>query len=206
MKNENNMTDTDRRGYFRIDDVTLLHHKVIEGEDSEDNGQSDSLLLEKLTLKARFDTISRELQPLQRIISADSPNTAQYLSALEKKLDILAEYLIDTEMSDIGVRPQEVNIGAGGVAFISSSPLMSGALIELRIVLLPENIGIFTHARVVSCLPVSENDTNAYKVAVKFEHMDDEVRDLICRHVLTVERASISNSQHAQQSVQDDPE
>jgi hypothetical protein len=206
MKKENNMNDTERREYFRIDDVTLLHHKVIEGEENEDSGESDSLLLEKLTLKARFDTISRELQPLLHIISADSPNIAQYLSALEKKLDILAEYLIDSEMSNIGVSPREVNIGAGGVAFFSSSPVMTGALIELRIVLLPENIGIFTLARVVSCLPVSENDTNYYKIAVKFEYMNDEVRDLICRHVLTAERASISNRQHAQESVQDDIE
>jgi hypothetical protein len=187
-----NRNEAERRGYFRIDDVTLLHHKAIDG----DGGFDEKLLLEKLTLKAKFDTLSRELQPLRHIIGSSNPNVAKYLSALEKKLDVLAEFLIDTEMSDMDIRPQEVNIGAGGVAFLSSSPASPGSLLELRIVLLPENTGIFSYARVVSCSPVSESGSKDYKIAVMFEQMDDEVRDLICRHVLAVERETINNRQH----------
>jgi PilZ domain len=184
---------TERRGYFRIDDVALLHFKMIDGDGKNDVVQSDSLMLNKLTLKAKFDTISRRLHPFREIISASSPDIAQYLSALEKQLDILAEYLIDTEMSDMEISPQEVNIGAGGVAFLSSNPVPSRSLLELRIVLLPENTGIFCYARVVSCALVSEDGLNGYKIAVKFEHMEDEVRDSICSHVLAVERESINS-------------
>jgi hypothetical protein len=186
----------ERRGYFRIDDVALLHYRLIDGGE-EDSGQSGKLLLEKLTLKAKFDTVSRELQPLHHLISTSSPKIAHYLSALDKKLDILAEYLINTEMGAMGISPQAVNIGAGGVAFLSSSPIMSGALLEFWIVLLPENIGIFSYARVVSCTRTSEKDITGYKIAVTFENMDEEVRDLICRHVLTVEREAISNKKNA---------
>ena len=188
-----NGNETERRGYFRIDDVLLLHYKVVESEVCEKNFQSDKLLLEKLTLKARFDTISRELQPLQRIISANDSNVGQYFSALVKKLDILAEYLIDTEMADIGISPQNVNIGAGGLAFVSSNPILSGTLLELRIVLLPENTGIFSYARVITCKGLSEGEITGFKIAVLFENMDDDVRDLIYRHVLAVEREAISN-------------
>jgi hypothetical protein len=193
-----NSNDIDKRGYFRIDDVLLLHYRLIDDEECEFNSQSDMLLLEKLTLKARFDTISRELHPVLRIISASDPNIVKYFSALEKKLDILADYIIDAEMGDIGISPQKVNIGAGGVAFQSSSPIMSGALLELRIVLLPEHAGIFSYARVVSCTPVSKNDFTGYKIAVMFERMDDEVRDLICRHVLAVEREAISSKRNVE--------
>lgn len=199
MAQEKNSDMIERRSYFRIDDVTLLHHRVIEGDDAENSVRSDKYLLDKLTLKAKFDAISRELQPLQRIIGTSNPSIANYLAAMDKKLDILAEYIIDAEMSDIGISPQETNIGAGGMSFLSESPVMTGALLEMRIVLLPENTGIFSYARVVSCTRIRENNdsANGYKIAVEFEHMDDEVRDIICRHVLTVERESISNKLRA---------
>ena len=87
-----------------------------------------------------------------------------------------------------------MNIGAGGLAFYTSTPLMSGTLIELRLVLLPENTGVSSYARVVCCTRAAESEGNGYRIAVEYENMDEEMRDIICRHVLTVERESIRKS------------
>ncbi|MGB5520035.1 MAG: PilZ domain-containing protein [Gammaproteobacteria bacterium] len=188
---------TERRNYFRIDDFVILHYRIISDEElGKDQHAEDRLMIDKLTLKARFDSISRELQPLFRVIQAASPEIAQYLSSIDKKLNILSEYYVDNAMGDMDMSPQKVNIGAGGLCFLSPSPLMSGTILEMRVVLLPEHYGLFTYARVVSCVRNSDDTdrSNPYKISVQYIHMSDEVRDTITRHVLTRERQSIGEA------------
>ena len=195
MKHEQAKKDIERRNFFRIDDVAILHYRIIS--DEEQGGvhhEEDQLLIDKLTLKARFDSISRELQPLLRVIEAGSPDIAQYLSSIDKKLNLLSEYYVATAMGDMDMEPQKINLGAGGISFISSSPMMTGSMLELRLVLLPEHYGVFTHAKVISCVRNGDNvpDNHCYKISVEFKRMSDDVRDTITRHVLNKEQQSIS--------------
>ena len=197
MKHVQAKKDTERRSYFRIDDIAILHYRTVTDEEiSSGRHDDDQLLIDKLTLKARFDCISRELLPLFRVIEAGSPEIAQYLSSIDRKLNLLSEYYVDMAMGDMDTSPQKVNLGAGGVSFISSSPMMSGSMLELRIVLLPEHYGVFTYAKVVNCVRISEDagEKNYYKISVEYERMSDEVRDIITRHVLNKEQQSISKA------------
>ena len=194
MKHVQAKKEIERRSFFRIDDTAILYYRIIS-EEEYDSGQHDDdlLLVDKLTLKARFDSISREMQPLFRVIQAGSPDIAQYLSSLDKKLNLLSEYYVEMAMGDMEMTPRKINLGAGGLAFMSQSPIMSGAVMELRIVLLPEHYGIFSYAKVVSCMRNTDEmtNTNSYKISVEFQNMSDDVRDIITRHVLGKEQASI---------------
>lgn len=195
MKHVQVKKSVEKRSYFRVDDIAILHYRVIsEQNHGEDKSYDDQLLIDKLTLKARFDHIAREMQPLYRVIEAGSPEIAQYLSAIDKKLNLLSEYYVEIAMSDMDIAPQKVNLGAGGLSFISASPIMSGAKLELRLVLLPEHTGIFSYARVVACVRNSDGvaETGHYRISIEFEHMNDDVRDIISRHVLAREQQSIS--------------
>jgi c-di-GMP-binding flagellar brake protein YcgR len=189
--------DMERRNFFRIDDIALLCYRPVA---KEEVGQSmngdDQLTIDKLSLKARFDSISRELQPLFRVIEAGSPEIAQYLSSLDRKLNLLSEYYVEVAMGDMDMRPQKINLGAGGLSFISSSPIMAGSLLELRMVLLPENYGVYTYARVVNCVRCSDitPENTGYKISVEYERMSDEVRDIITRHVLNKEQLALSKN------------
>lgn len=195
MKHVQAKKEIERRSFFRIDDTAILYYRIISEEEYESGQHDDDLLLvDKLTLKARFDSISREMQPLFRVIQAGSPDIAQFLSSLDKKLNLLSEYYVEMAMGDMEMTPQKINLGAGGLAFMSPSPIMSGSIMELRIVLLPEHYGIFSYAKVVSCVRNTDEMTNinSYKISVEFENMSDDVRDIITRHVLGKEQASIS--------------
>jgi len=197
MKHDQVKKEVEKRNYFRIDDIAILHYRVVSKDSrDEDKNHEDQLLIDKLTLKARFDCITREMQPLYRVVEAGSPEIAQYLSALDKKLNLLSEYYVEIAMSDMDMTPQKVNLGAGGLSFISASPIMSGSTLELRLVLLPEHTGIFSYARVVACLRNSDGAKEAghYRVSVEFERMNDDVRDIISRHVLAREQESISKA------------
>ena len=197
MKHRQAKKEIERRSYFRIDDTAIVHYRVIPEEDHAFGGHEDHrITADKLTLKARFDTISREMQPLFRVLQAGNPELARYLSSLDKKINLLGEYYVELLLGDLDMTPQKINLGAGGIAFTAPTPVMVGSALELRIVLLPEHAGIFSFARVVSCVRNTDemDKAGAYKISVEFENMSDDVRDVITRHVLGKEQASIIKS------------
>ena len=184
---------SDRRNYFRIEDVSILYHRVLSGEEAVEDDNLGELSIEKLTLKARFESLSREMSPLSTALQESSPKLAQYLSAIDKKLNMLSEVIMDCAVDELDEKPQKVNISAGGLSFNSAEEVAPGSILELRVVLLPTNIGVYSHARVVLCSK-NPDEEDSYKVAVEFIHMNDEFRDLISRHVLSREQAAIVSS------------
>ena len=184
---------SDRRNFFRIDDVSILYYRVLSDDDAKDQGCADAkelFSINKLTLKARFDSLTRETSPLSRSIENYRPQLAQYLAIMDKKLNMLSEVLMNSAIEELNEEPQRVNISAGGLSFITPEPIKPDSTLELRVVLLPSNVGIYSQAKVVFC----EKETvpaNSYKVAVEFLDMDEQSRDQISRHVLGREQAAL---------------
>jgi len=189
--------DENRRRYFRIDDDVYLYFRVVSKEDVVDiEHQHEDKLISRLTLKARFECLSREMQPLHhRVIDSCSPEIARYLAAVDKKLNMLSEYFIDSELNDMEMKLQPVNIGAGGISFLSKQPVELGSMVELRLILMPENTGIFSYAKVVACERAKDKKIEdiSFTLALEFENMSDEIRNLVSRHIISKERESISH-------------
>lgn len=185
----------EKRNFFRIDDICLIKYRLVDPsrEDGEDSSYRQRV--EKLTLRARLESMSREMHPVHKMIAAKNSKIASYLTMLDKKIDMLSEYLINTELDDEHGEPQPVNIGAGGISFMSASPIMVGGLVELEMVLFPGKHVIFSRANVVSCIKQEVDDANRYRVAVEFVGMLDDVRDLITRHVIKKEIDSVMSGQ-----------
>ena len=183
----------DRRKFFRIDDEAVLTYKKVSWKDVLASQQSEaSFSVDKFAAKAHLDRLSRELQPLYKVIKASNSNIAEYLLTLDKKISLLSEYLIELD-DEADIEPCEVNIGGGGLLFVSDKPVVAGAMLELKMKLLPNETYIYSFAKVISCTKIDEGaDNENYKIAVEFEFMDDDVRDLITRHVLHKERALIN--------------
>jgi len=191
MKQADVLSDTEKRGYFRIDDVAVLQYRQVSEQDAlSSNVITEKDPFSKLTMMSHFDSMTRELQTMSKVISKSSSNIANCLEMLDKKVNMIGEYLVSKEMANMEVEPQCVNIGAGGAAFSSPGAIITGAMLELRMILLPEFVGIFSYARVISCaVQESEPDeSRCYKISIEFVNMEDDVRDLITRHVLHKER------------------
>ena len=194
MKNINKASGNDKRKYFRVDDIAILSYRAVSWAEVRSAQKQDSgLPIHKLTFKANLERLSRELQPLYKIIKSSNSNIAMYLATLDKKIDLLSERLIGDDETENDIEPQQINIGAGGLSFISDKPLVAGAMLEIQMKLLPENLVIFSYARIISCKSLEAGaEQQDYKIAVEFEFMDDDVRDLITRHVLGKERAYLN--------------
>lgn len=186
----------DRRKFFRIDDKAVLTYKVVSWADVRSlQKPATSLSVDKFSAKAHLDRLSRELQPLYNVIKSSNSNVAEYLLTLDKKISILSEYLIEDDSFGNDVEPRRVNISAGGLSFVSDRPVAKNAMLELKIKLLPKELYIYSYAKVIFCTRLEEDEESQdYKIAVEFEFMDDDVRDLITRHVLLKEQTLINKA------------
>lgn len=194
----------DKRKYFRVDDMAFLSYRVVSWAEVRDKQKPKvSKQAAKLTCRANLDRLSRELQPLYNVIKLSNSNVANYLNMLDKKLTLLSDCLLEDEEFEVSVEPQEINISGGGLLFASEKPLAVGSMLELTMRLMPEDVIIYSYAKIITCTDIGTDgeessvlDNNVkqlkHKIGVEFEFMDDDVRDIITRHVLIREQSLIN--------------
>ncbi|MCL4490653.1 MAG: PilZ domain-containing protein [Nitrospirae bacterium] len=80
---------------------------------------------------------------------------------------------------------KKVDISGSGIAFATVERYAAGDLVEMSMVLERVHDGVLVvHGEVVRSQPAG----GMYKVAVRFVHLDDRIRDLIIRFVFARER------------------
>ena len=189
-----NRPDKADRKYFRIDDIVFMSYKLVSWNEARLLDKPGSNLpVNKPIYKAKMDRLSRELQPLYKVISTSNSSILQCLETLDKKISILSDYLLEEDESvEQDIQPQKVNIGGGGLLFKSEKTILTDSMLELRMKLVPENASIFTYAKVISCIQDKTSEQKSYKIALEYVFMDDDVRNLITRHVLSREQALLN--------------
>lgn len=177
--------NSERRNYFRVDDEVILQYRqVLEDAARASSRSEEGAPADGFNLGSRFAALSQGLIPLMRTIKSESATTARYLAAIDKKLDILAQVLLKQELAEADNLIRKVNLGAGGIAFISKNLLETGSFLELRMILLPEMIGLTIFGQVVvSGLCESDSPGLQYRTAVEFVELHESDRDLIVSHV-----------------------
>jgi len=110
---------------------------------------------------------------------------AQWIKIINAKLDYLINLWSFKEEGFSSLPITEVNISGGGMSFIYDLPYNKGDILELKTVLeAPSPVALFLYGEVVKCEPVN----NAYRVAVKFVNIEEDIRDYIVRFVFHRQR------------------
>jgi hypothetical protein len=176
---------SERRTFFRVDDsVNLSYHQVSEKELEDRMDRVEMELEANFTVMSSIASINQNMAGIMHRIEGEEPDIAEYLKAINSKIDILGRALLSNE-NDLMEKPaQPVNLSASGMAFYSSEPLEKGALLELRLLLMPSFTGIITFGEVVGCDSVDDADGYSYFIRLNFIHMRDNDRDLLIRHVI----------------------
>jgi hypothetical protein len=177
----------ERRGFFRIEDEVTLHvRKVGESERNDVDGlrvtQKDNLLLAN-----ELEKMKAESRVYLRHVEKETPEIARYFSHLEMKIDLIARVLILGSDDLIQKRTQMVNISGSGMAFKSEEAYDLGDNVDVTFVLQPSYMMINTFAKVVAC----RQQGVVYRVAIEFEKLSDDDRDLLIRHVVKKQMVDI---------------
>ncbi len=199
------LDNDDRRDFFRIDDnVVLTYRQVPQDQLPKALKTLGENLCDAFTLAATFDGLTQQNRALHQRVYLESAAVAQYLDALERKLDMLARVLMLREMGVDEKQTRRVNLSAGGMEFHTGDPLSPGAILEMKFVVFPSRIGILAGGEVIRCDADPEyDDTHPYKVAVKFRHLRESDRQLLIKHVLG-KQASQLRREHGHAAADDD--
>jgi c-di-GMP-binding flagellar brake protein YcgR len=188
MSDENNQSPSDeRRGYFRIDDVVKLSYRPVTKAALPE-------LIEQLmtgagtnfTVMSSFTSMSQQMVVQLRRIEGTAPDTAACIKILDQKLNILGQAFLQQEEDISNKDSIAVNISAGGVAFNSAESYKLGTVLEVKLLLLPDMIGMMIYGEVIDCSKNRETDhaDKPYCLQVSFTNIREADRDIVIRHVL----------------------
>ena len=172
------LDEEDRREYYRIEDTIALEIRPLSA--TEATGQE--VLQDASPL---FNVLSElhlsefESQHLLRQISERDRNLAAFLKSQNKRIDLLSQVVAITVLGQIG-EPQPVILSEGGIDFQHPTPIATGAHLSVKLVLMPQALGLLLRARVTHC----DRKGDSYAVGTEFEHPTDAQRQLLARYIL----------------------
>jgi hypothetical protein len=181
--------DDERRRFFRIEDSVHMSLRAVRREELDQSlqGLEGGGASGSFSLMTRLNMVNQQVSASLRRIESRDPDVADYLKALDRKLDILAKAFLAEEV-DITDKPaRAVNLSAGGMAVHSRDSFEADTVVEIKMLLLPSYSGVLTYGTVVDCRPLQGDDYDAdypYLLRIDFSFMRDADRDALIRHVL----------------------
>ncbi|MHC8315174.1 PilZ domain-containing protein [Pseudomonas sp. LB3P31] len=172
------LDEEDRREYYRIDDTIALEIRPLSA--AEAAGQEvlqDASPLFNLLSELHLSEF--ESQHLLRQISERDRNLAAFLKSQNKRIDLLSQVIAITVLGQIG-EPQPVIISEGGIDFQHPTPIAAEARLSIKLVLMPQALGLLLRARVTHC----DAKGDGYDIGTEFEHPTDAQRQLLARYIL----------------------
>lgn len=170
--------ENERRKYYRIEDSIALDFALLT-EDQLSSGEAlknDSALF---NLLSDLHQVEFEAQHILRLITERDRNLANYLKVINKRIDLLGQAMTQNLLPNIG-QAQTVSLSEGGINFRHSQAIEKGCVLALKIVLLPQPLGLMLRARVVHCQAL---DQGGYEIGTEFEELSDAQRQLLARHI-----------------------
>lgn len=166
----------ERREYYRIEDRVAL--EIIPA------GQGDAAAQGSLAplfgLLGELHQLDFEAQHLLRQIAENNRTLANYLKVQNRRIELLGQALAQDLLKDLGPsRP--VILSEGGISFAHDQALAENMPLTLKLVLLPQGLGLLLEARVTRCQP---QEDGRYEISLEFEALTDAQRQLLARHIL----------------------
>ncbi|MBV4457570.1 PilZ domain-containing protein [Pseudomonas sp. COR58] len=172
------LDEEDRREYYRIEDMIALEIRPLSAPEAagEEVLQDASPLF---NLLSELHLSEFESQHLLRQINERDRAIAAFLKTQNKRIDLLSQVVALTVLGHIG-EPQPVIISEGGIDFQHPTPVAVGARLSVKLVLMPQALGLLLRARVTHC----DRKGDGYDVGTEFEHLTDAQRQLLARYIL----------------------
>jgi hypothetical protein len=183
-KHEQDKAADERREFFRIDDSIRVNYRVIDASsvpvDIDERVSND-----RFSVMTRLQGISQHLSAAFHRIEQRDPDVADYLKALDEKINLLGQSFLAEEKELLGQPSQSVNLSACGLAMDVAEQLATGDRVEIKLLLLPSYTGVLAYGEVVA---VDDNpqpdDGYPYHVRINFTLIRNIDQDALIRHIL----------------------
>jgi hypothetical protein len=182
----------ERRQFFRIDDEVYLEYRLLDEESyrqrlqmpvSRQEGEAD--------LALQLQSLSSQSSSLLAMIRKREPEIGQYLSIVDRKLELLAQAVLGRQANLLHVPNHRVDISGNGLAFFADKALETGSRLELHLMLFPSHTMINALGKVVYCTAVPSGKPKPYRIGVEFTLLAEIARDALIRHTLELQSARL---------------
>ncbi len=182
------MTD-ERRRYFRIDDSMGIFYRFIGDQESKALAKESKERIGPIDYAANFDN---RIHTLLDSCKLQSPIAAELLDLLNKKLNfIITQMDIDTDlMKSVAYTMRQVNVSACGLAFATEELLKPGQMLQLDILLHPEELKIMALAKVIACEPVEDSEGEFF-ARLDFTEVSATDQELLIQHVVKCQSSQL---------------
>ncbi|MFT5392539.1 MAG: hypothetical protein ACI8PT_002737 [Gammaproteobacteria bacterium] len=194
---------SERRRYYRIEDHVGLHYHVLEGHDIDDamqrfSGERDDPIALVASLSNTGEDIKRQLNTLRR----DLPDVATLLESLSRKVDTLSKLVIARESVIPNRATHQVSLSGSGMAFDVPQYVAPGSLLEIRLVLFPYRMCLFSLAAVVNCEQrQGSEDEKGFRIAVDFSYLRPDDQDHLIQHILRFQSEQLRRQRAEQHAI-----
>ncbi len=171
----------DRREYYRIEDRIAL--EILPTEHAET--VSDMASSRLFGLLGELHQLDLEAQLLLRQIAESNRTLGNYLKVQNKRIDLLGQLIARELLDEIGPA-REVVLSEGGISFTHDRPLAEGSVWKLKLILMPQGLGMLLTSRVSSC---QAQEDGTYAIGTCFEALTDAQRQMLARHILQKQAA-----------------
>lgn len=173
------LDEEDRREYYRIEDRIALEIRPLSTAEAlgPDLLQDDSPLF---NLLSELHLSEFESQHLLRQLSDKDRTLAAFLKAQNKRIDLLSAVVAQTLLGQISA-PQAVVLSEGGIEFNQAQPVAADARVAVKMVLMPQGLGLLLRARVTHC---DRQADGQYEIGTEFVDITDAQRQLLARYIL----------------------
>lgn len=171
--------EADRRSHIRIRDRVLLHVRPIEKEEYQkiitayQNGTASPWI------GGSPPALGKSIQSHIKRIRDRDESLANILEAMDQKLGLILS-LLNTDREEIPAEPHEVDLSAAGIAFIYTSELPMGQIVEIDLGLLPQRLFVRCYGEVVRC---ERAKSRGFATAVSFLWITEDDKDRLIEHI-----------------------
>jgi hypothetical protein len=173
------LDENERREYYRIEDTIALDFTPLNPVPgaSHEPPHDDSPLF---SLLADLHLLEFDAQHLLRPITERDRNLANYLKLTNKRIDLLGQVLAQSLLREMST-PRRVSLSEDGLRFKHSQPLALDSRLALKMVLLPQALGLQLQGTVIHC---QELASGGFEIGCEFQDLPDAQRQLLARHIL----------------------
>ena len=175
----------ERREFFRIDDSIQVSFRVVPAADMPLDIDDQRLQTNSFTVMTRLQAVSQRLSAAFHRIEQRDPDVADYLKALDEKIDLLGKSFLVAENELLEQPSRPVNLSAGGLALDTADPLAVGDLVEIKLLLLPSYTGVLAFGEVVGVEGSMDGDADyPNHVRINFNLIRGSDQDALIRHIM----------------------
>ena len=185
----------ERRSSVRVTGRNLFDFKILSPEQYENLEQDyqDGISLYNQKSLMDMQMFVGAQSALNKIADKD-PDLAEFLQHLDMKMNVLLQKIDGNKSPIEDLKLRDLNLSGAGIAFICDKHIAAETEIEMRMVLLPTYVFVYTVGRVTKCeVAREEKGKTFYKWRIAFTLIMDEDREKLIQHNFRQQSLALRN-------------